>query len=66
MWPRGFPWAGQTGKARADLGNVFVDFLVDIMEDITASGLREYVMLFGEHPEDLGFKGTFQPAFIWQ
>jgi hypothetical protein len=66
MWPRGFPWASQQGRARAETGNIFVDFLVDIMTDIRSSGLGDMVMLFGEHPEDLGFKGTIQPASIWQ
>lgn len=73
--PWGFPWLSHHGKEEADLGSLLVLVLIDFVtlvgaHPVSRQGFR--VVLFGEHPEDLGRvvreedHAVMHPASIWQ
>ena len=73
--PWGFPWLSNRDKQEADLGSLLVVILIDFVEVIgTCSSSKQgfRVLIFGEHPEDLGRvvreedRAVLHPASIWQ
>ena len=72
--PKGFPWLRAELRKQAELGNR----LVDVMEECYKAAaqarklVRKLVLLFSEHPEDLGRvyreedNLQLDPASIWQ
>ena len=73
--PWGFPRLSKKHQRDADLGNVLIRFMLEVLEMLenhpyTHDG--RLVLIFGEHPEDLGviFREEdgmrMQPASIWQ
>ena len=74
-YPWGFPWLSARHHKDADLGNILVIFMLDVLEALgkhprTASG--RLVIIFDERPEDLGAIRCeedgmiMEPASIWQ
>ena len=74
QFPRGFPWLSKHNKEQADLGNTLMDVMIEVYEsaEVAERQLGKLVLLFSEHPEDLGRvvreeDGLIQdPAAIWQ
>ena len=71
----GFPWLSGRHMKDAELGNLLIHFMLDVMETleqhpISANG--KTVIVFGERPEDLGVAYReedgmlMDPASIWQ
>ena len=74
-YPWGFPWLSTRHQRDADLGNILIVFMLDVLEALEAhpmSAAGSLVLLFGEHPEDLGVITreedgmVMEPASIWQ
>ena len=55
-YPRAFPWLAQKLKEQAELGNLLVDVMVMACKAaaLAKQQLGKVVLLFSEHPEDLG------------
>ena len=73
--PRGYPWLSNAHRSQADLGNALVDFtwrVYQAVEALAPSSPAAQVILFTEHPEDLGRVyreedgRAMDPASIWQ
>ena len=73
--PWGFPWLSKRHQRDAELGNVLIKFMLAVLEVLDAHPYAEggsLVLVFGEHPEDLGAiwreedHMKMQPASIWQ
>ena len=71
----GFPWLSARHSKDAELGNVLVLFMLDVLDILEACPISQNgatVLLFAEHPEDLGVgyreedKMRMDPASIWQ
>ena len=73
--PWGFPWLSNRHKKDAELGNILIHFMIEVLQTLeqhpfTADG--SLVLIFGEHPEDLGIiyreedGMRMHPASIWQ
>jgi hypothetical protein len=62
--PLGFPWATGRTKARAEMGNIWIFFLIEVIG--VAKGMDKPCLLLAEHPEDLGYDKSVQPASIFQ
>ena len=71
----GFPWLSGKHSKDAELGNVLIEFMLDVLDaleqcPVTPAG--HVVLVFGEHPEDLGVAYReedgvlMDPASIWQ
>ena len=74
-YPWGYPWLSKRHQKDADLGNTLIYFMLDVLqvlEDHPLSNDGRLVLLFGEHPEDLGAIWREEdnmkmiPASIWQ
>ena len=55
--PWGFPWLSQRHRRDADLGNVLIQFTLEVLRVLDAhphAATGEQVRVFGERPEDLG------------
>ena len=73
--PWGFPWLSNKHAQDAELGNALVIFMLDVLGVLEAHPVSRagyVVLVFGEHPEDLGTArreedGMYMdPASIWQ
>ena len=73
--PWGFPWLSKRHQKDADLGNVLIRFMLDVLrtlEQHPRSSDGDLVHIFAEHPEDLGAIWREEdgmkmvPASIWQ
>ena len=71
----GFPWLSASHERDAQLGNLLVVFMIDILETLEKHPVsaRGYVVIvWSEHPEDLGTiwreedQAELHPASIWQ
>ena len=74
-YPWGFPWLSKRHLKDAELGNVLIRFMVEVLqvlEQHPRSAEGALVLVFGEHPEDLGTIWReedgmrMEPASIWQ
>ena len=74
-YPWGFPWLSARHQKDADLGNILIVFMLEVLDTLgehpkAVSGRT--VIIFGEHPEDLGVIRReedgmiMEPASIWQ
>ena len=74
-YPWGFPWLSSRHQKDAELGNILIVFMLEVLETlgdhpVAASGRA--IIIFGEHPEDLGVIRReedgmiMEPASIWQ
>ena len=74
-YPWGFPWLSSRHQKDAELGNILIVFMLEVLETlgdhpVAASGRA--IIVFGEHPEDLGVIRReedgmiMEPASIWQ
>ena len=73
--PWGFPWLSARHLKDAELGNVLIVFMLDVLETLEAhphAASGRLVIVFGEHPGDLGLIRReedgmlMEPASIWQ
>ena len=72
--PFGFPWLSNHLRQQAELGNRFADFMVACYQAaaVAKRALNKLVLMFSEHPEDLGRVVReedgleLDPASIWQ
>ena len=71
----GFPWLSKRHQKDADLGNVLIHFMIEVLQALESHPRAEdgsLVLVFGEHPEDLGTiwreedRMQMHPASIWQ
>ena len=71
----GFPWLSARHKQDAELGNILVRFLLEVLGAISRRPINKWgrvVLLLGERPEDLGAmhreedQAKLIPASIWQ
>ena len=74
-YPWGFPWLSKRHLKDAELGNVLIRFMVEVLqvlEQHPRSTEGALVLVFGERPEDLGTIWReedgmrMEPASIWQ
>ena len=73
--PWGFPWLSKKHLKDAELGNVLIRFMIEVLNVLTDHPLTPEgynILVFGEHPEDLGViwreedNMRMEPASIWQ
>ena len=71
----GFPWLTARHKNDAELGNILVQFLLEVLAVIPKHPINQwgrFILVLGEHPEDLGAMhreedhAKLVPASIWQ
>ena len=71
----GFPWLSARHLKDAELGNVLIVFMLEVLEALETcprTARKELVQVFVEHPEDLGVAYReedgmlMDPASIWQ
>ena len=74
-YPWGFPWLSKRHQKDAELGNVLIHFMIEVLQALEGHPRTEdgsLVLVFGEHPEDLGTiwreedRMQMHPASIWQ
>ena len=75
LHPWGFPWLSKRHQRDADLGNTLIRFMLEVLRTLEGCPYSHdgyEVLVFGEHPEDLGIMFreedgvAMQPASIWQ
>lgn len=73
--PWGFPWLSKRHQKDAELGNVLIQFMIEVLQVLEQHPHCQegtLVLVFGEHPEDLGAIWREEdgvkmfPASIWQ
>ena len=71
----GFPWLSSRHSRDAELGNALVLFMLDVLDALEVCPISQNgatVLVFAEHPEDLGVayreedRMRMDPASIWQ
>ena len=74
-YPWGFPWLAARHQRDAEVGNVLVIFMFQVLETLQlhpTSRAGYIVLIFAEHPEDLGIawreedQMLIDPASTWQ
>ena len=74
-YPWGFPWLSMKHRKDADLGNVLIIFMLDVLEALEQHPVSSggyIIAVFAEDPEDLGVAWREEdgmkvdPASIWQ
>ena len=73
--PWGFPWAAKKFQTEILLDNMLVEFLIKVIDTLRLHPTSQHgilVLVFAEHPEDLGTvvrqedSAILHPASIWQ
>ena len=73
--PWGFPWLSKRHQKDADLGSTLIRFMIQVLQELElhpSSVDGTEILIFGEHPEDLGTIWReedgmkMEPASIWQ
>ena len=73
--PWGFPWLAARHQKDAEVGNILVVFMLQVLETLEEHPISRagyLILVFAEHPEDLGIAWReedhmrIDPASIWQ